>query len=96
MHVNRPVIVTVKPEFETIFFKDNRHAWNLLDASSESDIFLRTSAMSGPEPTARRVPGAKRPALKVPAVEGSLDRIVRKFSFYRAQPALEWLLAGGH
>jgi len=65
--VNRPVIVTVKPEFETIFFKDNRHAWNLLDASSESDIFLRTSRMTCSEPLVRRVRRSQAP--KVTAVE---------------------------
>jgi|GEM_PF-3646456 len=32
--------------------------------------------MTCPEPMARRVPGAKRQAPKVPAVEGSVDRLV--------------------
>ncbi len=40
-------------------------------------FFCRTCAMTCPEPLARRVPGAKRPAPKVTAVEGYVDRLVR-------------------
>jgi hypothetical protein len=43
VHMNWSVIVAVKTEFETIFFKNNRHGRNILYAPSESDIFLRTS-----------------------------------------------------
>ena len=39
VHVNWSVIVAVKPEFETLFFEDNRHWRNLLEAASEGDIF---------------------------------------------------------
>jgi len=41
VHMNWSVIVAVKSESETIFFKDNRHGRNILYATSESDIFLR-------------------------------------------------------
>jgi len=46
MHMNRPVIIAVKPKFKTILFKDNRHGRNILHATSEGDIFLRTSAVT--------------------------------------------------
>ena len=59
VHMNGPVIVAVKTEFETILFEDNRHGGNILYATSESDIFSANVPDDLPR-AARRLPSNRR------------------------------------
>jgi len=81
VHMNRSVIVAVKPESETIFFKDNRHGRNILEATSEGDIFLRTSAITDHHLLSAPKPAPQATCRKCRRHGGSVHGPVRGFFF---------------